>query len=153
MKIKFNKIHFFISIISLLFLFSFSISKNEPFVVVQEAYLNKPLKGSHSTAAYMNLKNKSDDRIVIKGLSCINLLAEFHKTEISDLGLLRMKKLDFIILEPNTEKRFEPTKEHIMLMGKGVATISDGVKCNLIIQNENLDPLSREVPFIFELKG
>ena len=147
MKLKFKKSHFFIYIISLLFLFSCSISENETFVVIQDAYLNKPLKGSHSTAAYMNLKNRSEDRIIEKSLSCTNVLAEFHQTEISDLGVLRMKKLDLIILEPKTEKRFEPMKEHIMLMGKGIATISDGLKCNLIIENENLDPLSMEVPF------
>ena len=90
MEIKSRRSHLFGFIISLLFFFSCSETESEIPIVVLDAYLKKPLKGAHSTAAYMSLKNSSDNKIKIKGLTCNNLLAEFHQTVIKDSGMMSM---------------------------------------------------------------
>ena len=88
--------HFLVSIISLLFFFSCSESGREAPIVVLDAYLKKPLEGAHSTAAYMSLKNTSSYKIKIKGLTCNNLLAEFHQTLITDSGMTSMNKINLL---------------------------------------------------------
>ena len=68
MEFKSRRNHFLVSIISLLFFFSCSESGRDTPIEVIDAYLKKPLEGALSTAAYMSLKNSSDNKIKIKGL-------------------------------------------------------------------------------------
>jgi len=153
MEFKFRRSHFFLSIISLLFFFSCSESESENSVVVLDAYLNKPLEGAQSSAAYMNLRNTSDYKIKVKGLTCNNLLVEFHKTVIGDFGMLSMNKLDLITLEPKSEIALKPGKEHIMLMGKGISSKTKGINCDLIVEDINSFPPFKRVPIFFEFRG
>tara|TARA_B100000029_G_scaffold141330_1_gene136518 strand:- start:110 stop:571 length:462 start_codon:yes stop_codon:yes gene_type:complete len=153
MQIKSRRIHFFGFIISLFFFFSCSETESETPIVVLDAYLKKPLEGAHSTAAYMSLKNNSDFKIKIIGLTCNNLQAEFHQTIIKDSGMLSMNKLELLTLEAKSEIFLQPGKEHIMLMGKNMSNISEGINCNLVIENIDSLPLFKRVPVFFEIRG
>ena len=145
--------HFFVFIISLLFLFSCSESERETPILVLDAYLKKPLEGVHSTAAYMSLRNTSDYKIKIKGLTCNDLMAEFHQTVIKDSGMTSMNKLNLLTLEPKSEITLIPGKEHIMLMGKSMSNITEGINCDLIIEDIDSFPPFERVPVFFEIRS
>ena len=153
MEFKSRRNHFLVSIISLLFFFSCSESGRDTPIEVIDAYLKKPLEGALSTAAYMSLKNTSDNKIKIKGLTCNNLLAEFHQTVIKDSGMMSMNKLNLLTLEPKSEIILLPGKEHIMLMGKSMSNITEGINCDLIIEDIDSFPPFERVPVFFEIRS
>ena len=140
------------SIISLFFFFSCSESGKEAPIVVLDAYLKQPLKGALSNAAYMTLRNTSDYKIKIKGLTCNKLLAEFHQTVIKDSGMMSMNKLNLLTLEPKSEITLIPGNEHIMFMGKGLLNKTKGINCDLILENVNSVSTSKRVPVFFEIR-
>ena len=152
MEFKSRRNHFLVSIISLLFFFSCSESGRDTPIEVIDAYLKKPLEGALSSAAYMSLKNSSDNKIKIKGLTCNNLLAEFHQTVIKDSGMMSMNKLNLLTLEPKSEITLLPGKEHIMLMGKSMSNITEGINCDLIIEDIDSFPPFERVPVFFEIR-
>ena len=153
MEFKSRRNHFLVSIISLLFFFSCSESGRDTPIEVIDAYLKKPLEGALSTAAYMSLKNISDNKIKIKGLTCNNLLAEFHQTVIKDSGMTSMNKLNLLTVEPKSEITLVPGKEHIMLMGKSMSNITEGINCDLIIEDIDSFPPFKRVPVFFEIRS
>jgi len=152
MEFKSRRNHFLVSIISLLFFFSCSESGRDTPIEVIDAYLKKPLEGALSTAAYMSLKNNSDNKIKIKGLTCNNLLAEFHQTVIKDSGMTSMNKLNLLTVEPKSEITLVPGKAHIMLMGKSMSNKTKGINCDLIIEDIDSFPPFKRVPVFFEIR-
>ena len=152
MEFKPRRNHFLVSIISLLFFFSCSESGREAPIVVLDAYLKKPLEGALSSAAYMSLKNTSGNKIIIKKLTCNNLLAEFHQTVIKDSGMMSMDKLNLLTVEPKSEITLVPGKEHIMLMGKSMSNKNKGIKCDLILKSVNSVQTFNRVPVFFEVR-
>ena len=153
MEFKSGRNHFLASIISLFFFFSCSESGKEAPIVVLDAYLKQPLKGALSNAAYMTLRNSSDYKIKIKGLTCNNLLAEIHQTVIKDSGMMKMNKLNLLTMEPKSEITLEPGKEHIMLMGKSLSNKIEGINCDLIIEDIDSFPPFKRVPVFFEIRN
>ena len=153
MEFKSRRNHFFASIISLLFFFSCSEPGRDTPIEVLDAYLKKPLKGALSSAAYMSLRNSSDYKIKIKGLTCNKLLAEFHQTIIKDSGMMRMNKLNLLTVEPKSEITLEPGKEHVMLMGKSMSNKTEGIKCDLIIEDVDSFASFNRVPVFFEIRN
>jgi len=153
MEIKSSRSHLFGFIISLSFFFSCSENESETPIVVLDAYLKNPLEGAHSIAAYMSLKNTSGYKIKIKGLTCNNLLAEFHQTVITDSGMTSMSKLNFLTLEPKSETTLLPGKGHIMLMGKSMSNITEGINCDLIIEDIDSFPPFKRAPVFFEMRS
>ena len=152
MEFKSRRNHFLVSIISLLFFFSCSESGRDTPIEVIDAYLKKPLEGALSTAAYMSLKNISDNKIKIKGLTCNNLLAEFHQTVIKDSGMTSMNKLNLLTVEPKSEITLVPGKAHIMLMGKSMSDKTKGINCDLIIEDIDSFPPFKRAPVFFEIR-
>ena len=152
MEFKSRRNHFLVSIISLLFFFSCSESGRDTPIEVIDAYLKKPLEGALSTAAYMSLKNISDNKIKIKGLTCNNLLAEFHQTVIKDSGMTSMNKLNLLTVEPKSEITLVPGKAHIMLMGKSMSNKAKGINCDLIIEDIDSFPPFKRAPVFFEIR-
>ena len=152
MEFKSRRNHFLVSIISLLFFFSCSESGREAPIVVLDAYLKKPLEGTLSSAAYMSLRNTSGNKIIIKKLTCNNLLAEFHQTVIKDSGMMSMDKLNLLTVEPKSEITLVPGKEHIMLMGKSMSNKNKGIKCDLILESVNSVQTFNRVPVFFEIR-
>ena len=144
--------HFLVSIISLLLFFSCSESEREAPIVVLYAYLQKPLEGASPSAAYMSLKNTSDNKIIVRGLTCNNLLAEFHQTVIKDSGMMSMNKLNLLTVEPKSEITLVPGKEHIMLIGKSMSNKNKRIKCDLILESVNSVQTFNTVPVFFEVR-
>ena len=152
MEFKSRKNHFLVSIISLIYLFSCSESGREVPIEVLDAYLKKPLDGVNTTAAYMKIKNTSDKKIKIKGITCNNVLAEFHETVNKDSGMMSMNKLNLLTVEPKSEITLVPGKKHIMLMGESISNKTKGINCDLILETANSFPTFKRVSVFFEIR-
>ena len=84
MKFKTGRAHFFVSIISLILINTCSETQNYMPIKVEGAYATKPLIGNNSVAAYMVLKNQTNQTLTIDKISCDNFLADFHESKIDN---------------------------------------------------------------------
>ena len=152
MEFKSRKNHFLVSIISLIYLFSCTESGREAPIEVLDAYLKKPLDGVNTAAAYMKIKNTSDNKIKIKGITCNNVLAEFHETINKDSGMISMNKLNLLTVEPKSEITLVPGKKHIMLMSESISNKTKGINCDLVLESANSFPIFKRVSVFFEIR-
>ncbi len=86
-------------------------------IVIKDAHLYIPLKGSMMTGGYLSVSNNSDDFIEIKGIDCAPFKAEIHETKIDSMGIMKMEKVESIILNADSQIIFVPGGKHIMLWG------------------------------------
>lgn len=72
---------------------------------------------SENGAAYLTLKNYSEasDRLV-GASSPVSARVEIHTHEM-EAGLMKMRRLESVILNPGEYVKFEPGKRHLMLIG------------------------------------
>ena len=92
MKFKTGIAHFFVSIISLILINTCSETQNYMPIKVEGAYATKPLIGNNSVAAYMVLKNQTNQTLTIDKISCDNFFAAFHESKIDSNSKMVMKK-------------------------------------------------------------
>ena len=67
--------------------------------------------------------------------------------------MMSMNKLNLLTLEPKSEITLIPGKEHIMLMGKSMSNITEGINCDLIIEDIDSFPPFERVPVFFEIRS
>lgn len=109
-----------------------------------EAY-SRPLPPGQSTAvAYLELRNDSDKTIhLVSVSSSLARSAEFHR-HIHEDGMMKMRKLSGIDLEPGKILQFQPGGYHIMLFGvKRPLRVGD--KFTMQIDTESGESLDVEV--------
>jgi len=86
-------------------------------IVIKDAHLYTPLKGSMMTGGYLSVSNKSDDFIEIKDIDCAPFKAEIHETKIDSMGIMKMEKVESLLLNADSQIIFVPGGKHIMLWG------------------------------------
>ena len=86
-------------------------------IVIKDAHLYTPLKGSMMTGGYLSISNNSDDVIEIKGIDCAPFKAEIHETKIDSMGIMKMEKVESLPLNAGSQIIFVPGGIHIMLWG------------------------------------
>ena len=86
-------------------------------IVIKDAHLYTPLKGSMMTGGYLSVSNKSDDLIEIKDIDCAPFKAEIHETKIDSMGIMKMEKVESLLLNADSQIIFVPGGKHIMLWG------------------------------------
>jgi copper(I)-binding protein len=141
MKFKTGRAHFFVSIISLILINACSETQNYMPFKVEEAYATKPLIGINSVAAYMVLKNQTNQTLTIDKISCDNFLADFHESKIDNHSKMVMKKLDKVVIKPNSEVNFQPSGKHIMIMSENFPNNLEVINCHLSVGKEKKYPL------------
>lgn len=86
-----------------------------PKVSVENGYIYAPLAGSNATAGYGTLTNISKSKIEILGLRSDAFKAsELHETK-EEKGLMKMKKLSKLVLNPGEKFELKPGGNHMML--------------------------------------
>ena len=113
---NFNNILFLFIIV----LFSTCSNENTSYPLsIDQPYGNFPMKGQESIAAYMTLKNISDQVITISGIKCDGVtMSSFHNMRLSEENqMLQMIKEDQIILDLNESIKLKEGGRHLMLMG------------------------------------
>jgi len=86
-------------------------------VIIEDAHLYVPLKGSTMTSGYLSIVNESDENIEILSIDCSPIRAEIHETSINAKGLMKMTKPNSVVLESQSSTIFVPGGKHIMFWG------------------------------------
>ena len=86
-------------------------------VIIKDAHVYVPLKGSMITSGYLSMENTANKSFVITGISCSSSRAEIHETKVSATGIMTMEKKDTFVLNPFEKIIFVPGGKHIMLWG------------------------------------
>ena len=84
-------------------------------LTVENGVIYEPLKGSPATAGYGTLTNQSSQRIEISGISVSGFKASEIHTTVEENGLMKMKKLERVVIEPKGKFELKPGGNHIML--------------------------------------
>jgi|TARA_B100000767_G_scaffold96766_1_gene92899 copper(I)-binding protein len=114
MNNKFFKV-FFVIIFSFIVI---SCAETSPVkVIIKDAHLYVPLKGSMMTSGYLSIVNKSNENIEILSIDCSPIRAEIHETTINAKGLMKMTKPNSVVLESQSSTIFVPGGKHIMFWG------------------------------------
>ena len=86
-------------------------------VIIKDAHLYVPLKGSMMTSGYLSIVNKSNENFEILSIDCSPISAEIHETTINAKGLMKMTKPNSVVLESQSSTIFVPGGKHIMFWG------------------------------------
>ena len=110
--------------------------KSDLKLTVTNAYMPAVPPVSRTAAVYLKLKNVSQSKVVLSGVSTsIAKHAMFHQS-IESEGLVKMKHLSNLEIQPGETIEFSPGGMHIMLMGLQVKSSQDVFKLNLIFENQ-----------------
>lgn len=85
-------------------------------ITIIEPYINASIGKTSTTAAYMTIQSLKDDKI-IKLSSPLAKKIEIHTSLVNKSGLVKMKKLNDLIIKKNKPLILEPGGHHIMVMG------------------------------------
>ncbi len=90
--------------------------------ILREAEIRAPIAGSGKTTGYFIFTNESSEPIVLVGAESANISAiEFHET-VEVNGMLRMRRLADVPVDPGETVAFVPGGRHMMLFGVGALT-------------------------------
>ena len=84
-------------------------------VAISEAWVRATAPGQKVGAAYMTLKSAQPAKLVYVESSSADEV-EIHSMTMSN-GVMKMRKLDVLALQPNTPEKLAPGGFHLMLFG------------------------------------
>jgi len=120
-----------------------------PGVSFSEARVLAPVKGSTVTAAYVNIKNDSDQKVTIQLVAIKPFKAvELHETYEAD-GKTGMRKIEKIEIAPHQNFELSPGGNHMMLFD-AKSELKAGKKLNaqFLINGKKID-----VEFLVETRA
>ena len=90
------------------------------------------------TGGYLSLSNISDDFVEIKDIDCAPFKAEIHETKTDSMGIMKMEKIESLLLNPDSQIIFVPGGKHIML--RGLSSFKEPeLDCSFILTDQ--DPI------------
>ena len=113
-------------------------------VIIKDAHLYLPLEGKDMAAGYLRITNKHNTNIVINSIECEKVSASLHETIIDSEGIIKMQKLAFFSIDPETNIDFMPGGKHIMFSGFNQFEEKD-LECKF---SSNI---GLKIPFTFEV--
>ena len=135
-----TKYFFKVNFISFFTFIIISCSKQTPQdVIIKDAHLYVPLKGSMMTSGYLSMENTANKSFEITGISCSSSRAEIHETKVNATGIMTMEKKDTFVLNPFEKIIFVPGGKHIMLWGLSNPT-ENYLDCSFNVYDE--DPIN-----------
>jgi len=82
---------------------------------IEQAYIRATIPGTSISSSYMVIKNASDKAITLLNVtSDISPRIEMHQHIMVD-GMMRMRKIEFIEIEPNSLIELQPSGLHFMI--------------------------------------
>ena len=112
-----NKIFaiFFISVYCIVMAGCNDINRND--LIIKDAYLYLPLKGSDMSVGYLKFENNQTKKIVITSIECEKVIVSLHETIVNSEGMTKMKELEMFVVDPNSLVNFKPGGKHVMFSG------------------------------------
>ena len=145
---EFFKDHYYVYLlIFTIFIASCSAKNNENLgLIIDEPYINLPLKGQMMSAGYFRLVNHSSNSVVLNTMICKGLDVSLHASSVSRDGVMTMKSVQNILIEGGSALTFKPGSYHAMIVGLDEFVRTDKVQCSLVIND------TQSLPVVFELK-
>ena len=140
--------HFIFFFISLFCIVSCTTNKEDSLnVIIDDAYINLPLKGQKMSAGYFKLSNSSNTLKVLNKIICEGVNASFHTSYMNSEGMMVMEPIEDLEIQSHSEVIFQPGSNHVMISGlNGSLSAGTKLECNLIIDT------ILDLPIIFKLK-
>ena len=118
---------------------------NKPAIIIKDAHLYLPLKGTDMAAGYLRLENNQAKKLVISSIECKKIKASLHETILDAEGIMKMKKLERFTVDPESHVNFMPGGKHVMF--SGFKEFQESIlKCTF------LSEFGIQIPFIFEVQ-
>ena len=117
---------------------------SKPGIIIKDAHLYLPLKGTNMTAGYLRLENNQPNKIIINSIECEKVNASIHETILNSEGLLKMKKLEMLTVDRESNLNFIPGGKHVML--SGLKEFKENILVCTFLSNTGI-----EIPFTFEV--
>ena len=115
-------------------------------VIIDDPYINLPLKGQRVAVGYFKLSNNLNDAIVLNDIFCDDLEVSLHTSFLNENNIMIMKPLQKIQIEGGSSVAFEPGSHHLMIAGLDTLVSVDKLECTMVIDK------SLNLPFVFELR-
>ena len=98
-----------------------------------------PLPGRTFAAAYLTLHNQGADSLTISHVSSTHFdKVEIHESQVVN-DVVRMRKLDSLIIDPGMSVKFEAGGKHLMLIDPKVGLdVGDSITLHFEYDNEGM---------------
>jgi copper(I)-binding protein len=117
---------------------------SKPGIIIKDAHLYLPLKGTDISAGYLRLENNQIKKIVISSIECEKVKASIHETILNSDGVMKMKKLERFAVEAESNLNFMPGGKHVMF--SGLKEFKESILVCTFLSNTGI-----EIPFTFEV--
>jgi copper(I)-binding protein len=106
-------------------------------IKITDGYIKASIPGSDITAAYMTINNHSDKALTLQKItSTISSRIEIHEHSMTD-GMMRMRQVDNINIEPNSNVVLKPSGLHLMIFSLSrQLTEQENIKLTLHFSNK-----------------
>jgi len=115
-------------------------------VIIDDPYINLPLKGQRVAVGYFKLSNYLNNAIVLSDVFCNDLEVSLHTSFLNESNIMIMKPLQKIQIETGSSVAFEPGSHHLMIAGLDTLMNSDKIECTMVIDE------TWNLPVTFKLK-
>jgi len=113
-------------------------------IIIKDAHLYLPLKGTDISAGYFRLENNQNKKIVINSIECEKVKASIHETILNSDGVMKMKKLEMFAVEAKSNLNFMPGGKHVMF--SGLKEFEESILVCAFLSNTGI-----EIPITFEV--
>ena len=104
---------------------------------VREAWVRPVLPTQSVTAAYFDLANRGRETVRVTGASSPAFDAvEIHEMATDAAGVMRMRRLGSLVIEPGETIHLRPGAKHLMLIGPR-HPLSEGNDVPIVLQTED----------------
>ena len=112
---------------------------------VQDAWLRQPLPGQNKTAGYCDITNSGRASVTLVGaLSDVAEAIEIHRI-IHDGDIVRMRRVEKVVIAPGETVRFQPGGLHLMVFG--ISKLPEHTNIELLTATgERIAAVFRQVP-------
>ena len=116
-------------------------------IIIKDAHLYVPLKGSMMTSGYLSISNQTMNDVEISSIDCSPVRAEIHETIVNSEGFMTMSKVSSITLDANSSTIFVPGGKHVMFWGLS-GFDKEYLSCSfLLVDSDPVDFKSKERTF------
>lgn len=114
-------------------------------ITVEGAYARPSLGKAPNSAVYMTIRTTGESDRLLKADSPIAEAVEVHTTEMDSRGVMKMRPVDAVSIEPTAATELQPGGLHIMLL-RLVGSLEKGGTIPLTLTFEKAGELTLDVP-------
>lgn len=86
-----------------------------PMILIEHAYIRATIPGTTHSSSYMEIENTGENAVtLLSAKSDISDRIEIHQHLMND-GMMRMRKLEALVIESKTRVKLQPSGLHLML--------------------------------------